>query len=216
MHPAEKVLCDEVRLAPEEITIIATGPLTNIARAMQRDPNFAAMVGRLIIVGGAVSGPGNVTPAAEFNIYCDPLSARAVLSSRMTKTLLPLDVTSQFVTAFDLLDQLPPESTRVGSFLRRVLPFSFRAHRQLLGLEGAYLHAVLGVVAASSPELFESQDMAGDVETQGELTIGATVFDRRAVRHWRSNGDVVTSLDLPAAKDCILRVLASAGKSETG
>src|SRR5579871_3994887 len=66
MHPADKVLCDEVRAAPEEITIIATGPLTNIARAMRRDPTFPSLVGRLIIVGGTLTGPGNVTPAAEF------------------------------------------------------------------------------------------------------------------------------------------------------
>ena len=70
MHPADKVLCDEVRIAPEEITIISSGPLTNIARALQRDSNFAAAVGRLIMVGGAVDGPGNITPGAEFNIYC--------------------------------------------------------------------------------------------------------------------------------------------------
>jgi purine nucleosidase len=214
MHPAEKVLCDEVKTAPEEITIIASGPLTNIAHAMQRDPSFAAGVGRLIIVGGTVSGPGNVTPAAEFNFYCDPLSARTVLGSRMTKTLLPLDVTSQFVMTFDLLDELPPDTTRIGGFLRRVLPFSFRAHRQLLGLEGAYLHAALGVVAASNPELFETRDMAGDVETQGELTLGASVFDRRPARQWRDNADVAVSLDLPAVKDCILRTLAAAAKAE--
>ena len=214
MHPAEKVLCDEVRSAPEEITIIATGPLTNIARAMQRDPNFAATLGRLIIVGGTIGGPGNVTPAAEFNMYCDPLSARTVLCSRMTKTLVPLDVTSQFVMPFDLLDQLPPESTRAGAFLRRVLPFSFRAYRQLLGLEGAYAHALIGMVAASNPELFETSDMAGDVETQGELTTGATVFDRRAVRQWRTNVDVVTAMDIAAVKDCVLRMLAAAGKAK--
>jgi inosine-uridine nucleoside N-ribohydrolase len=161
-----------------------------------------------------VAGPGNVTPAAEFNMYCDPLSARAVLSSRMTKTMLPLDVTNQFVMTFDLLDDLPAESTRVGAFLRRVLPFSFRAHRQLLGLEGAYMHAVLGVVAASNPELFETRDMAGDVETQGELTLGATVFDRRAAPQWRPNSDVAVNLDLSAVKDCILRTLATAAKAE--
>jgi inosine-uridine nucleoside N-ribohydrolase len=214
MHPAEKVLCDEVRASPEEITIIASGPLTNIARAMQRDPNFAAMVGRLVIVGGTVTGPGNVTPAAEFNMYCDPLSARTVLRSRMTKTLVPLEVTSQYIMTFDQFDLLPAETTRVGAFLRRVLPFAFRSHRQVLGLEGTYIDGALGVVAASNPELFETRDMAGDVETQGELTAGATVFDRRQARQWRSNVDVVTNLDLAAVKDCLLRTLAEAARAK--
>ncbi len=213
MHPADKVLCDEVRAAPEEITIIATGPLTNIARAMQRDPNFPALVGRLIIVGGAVTSPGNVSASAEFNMYCDPLAARITLRSRMTKTMLPLDVTGQFVMTFDLLDQLPPQSTRIGAFLRKILPYAFRSHRQHLGLEGIYVDGVLGVVAASNPELFESHDMAAEVETQGELTTGATIFDRRQLRQWRSNVDVVTAMDATSVKDCILRTLAEAAKA---
>ncbi len=213
MHPSEKVLCDEVRAAPEEITIICSGPLTNIARAMQRDPNFAAMVGRLVIVGGTVTGPGNITPAAEFNMYCDPLSARVVLRSRMTKTLVPLEVSSQYVMTFDLFDQLPAETTRVGAFLRRILPYAFRAHRQVLGLEGISVDGALGVVAVSNPELFETREMAGDVETQGELTAGTTVFDRRQVRQWRDNVDVALSLDLPAVKDCILRMLAEGARA---
>lgn len=213
LHPAEKVLCDEVRAAPEEITIICSGPLTNVARAMQREPNFASMVGRLVIVGGTVTGPGDITPAAEFNMFCDPLSARVVLRSRMTKTLVPLEVTSQYVMTFDLFDQLPPDTTRAGAFLRRILPYAFRSHRQVLGLEGIYLHGALGVVAVSNPELFETRDMAGDVETQGELTAGATIFDRRQARQWRSNVDVATGMDVTAAKDCILRMLAEAAKA---
>ncbi len=213
MHPAEKVLCDEVRAAPEEITIIALGPLTNIARAIQRDSGFAASVGRLIIVGGTVTGPGDVSPAAEFNIFCDPISARTVLRSRMTKTLLPLEVTNQLVMTFDWLDSLPAETTRAGRLLRRILPYAFRSHRQELGLEGIYIDDALGVVAAAHPELFESREMAGDVETQGELTLGATVFDRRQAQKWRSNADVAMSMDTLGVKDYILRTLTEAARA---
>jgi inosine-uridine nucleoside N-ribohydrolase len=213
MHPAEKVLCDEVRAAPEEITIIAMGPLTNIARAIQRDSTFAAGVGRLIIVGGTAGGPGDVTPAAEFNMYCDPVSARIVLRSRMTKTLLPLEVTNQLVMTFDWLEALPPETTRAGRLLQRIVPFAFRSHRQELGLEGMYIDDALGVAAAVHPELFEMREMAGDVETQGELTLGATVFDRRAMPKWRSNADVAVSMDTLGVKDYILRTLADAARA---
>ena len=72
VHPSEKVICDEVRAAPEAVTIVALGPLTNIARAFQRDPDLPSLVGRVVMMGGTVAGPGNITPAAEFNIYCDP------------------------------------------------------------------------------------------------------------------------------------------------
>ena len=77
-HPAEKVLCDEVRAAPEEVTIICLGPLTNLARAMQRDAEFTSLVGRLVISGGTIAAPGRVSPVADFNVFCDPLSARCV------------------------------------------------------------------------------------------------------------------------------------------
>jgi len=213
VHPAEKVLCDEIRTAPDEVTVIALGPLTNIARAMQRDASFSASLGRLIVVGGTVSGPGNVTAAAEFNVFCDPPSARMVLRSRMTKSIVPLEICTQLVMSFDWLEHLPPESTRIGAFLRRILPYAFRSHRQALGLEGIFIDAVFGIAAARHPELFETREMAVDVETQGELTMGATVFDRRQGGAWRANADVAVGIDVAAAKDWFLRSLAEAARA---
>ncbi len=92
--PSEKVICDQVRDAPHAVTIVALGPLTNIARAFIRDPELPTLVGRIVIMGGTVSGPGNITPAAEFNMYCDPVSAQVVFRSPSTKTLVPLDITN--------------------------------------------------------------------------------------------------------------------------
>jgi inosine-uridine nucleoside N-ribohydrolase len=212
LHPAEKVLCDEVRAAPEAITIVATGPLTNIARAIQRDPTFVNSVGRLIVVGGTVTGPGNVTAAAEFNMYCDPPSARAALRSRLTKTIIPLEVSTQLVLTFDWLDQLPPEATRIGKFLRRIFPYAFRSHRQTLGLEGIFVEAALGLAAVAHPELFETREMEVDVETQGEVTAGTTVFDRRQGVSWRANAEVAVTVDLAGVKDYLLRQLAAAAR----
>jgi len=209
-HPSEKVITDEIRTAPEAITIIALGPLTNIAHALRRDPGLATQVGQLIIMGGTVKAPGNITPAAEFNIYCDPRAAREVFRSRTTKTLIPLDVTSQVVMTFDLLDQVPDEASNVGRFLRRILPFAFRSHRQVLGLEGIHLHDAVAVLAATNPELFSTERMAGDVETSGELTTGATVFDRRRIPEWRPNMDVATEVHSAAVLDAMIRGLAHA------
>ena len=94
-HPSDKVMFDEIRAAPEEITLIVLGPLTNLARLLQRDPAIVSQIGQLIIMGGTVTASGNATPAAEFNIYFDPLAAQTVFRSRTTKTLIPLDVTGQ-------------------------------------------------------------------------------------------------------------------------
>ena len=77
-HPAEKLICDEIRAAPGEVTLLCLGPLTNVARAMARDAELLSLVGRIVIMGGSVKCVGNVTACAEFNIYCDPASARTV------------------------------------------------------------------------------------------------------------------------------------------
>ena len=212
-HAADKVISDEVRANPELLTLICLGPLTNIARALQRDPALTALIGQILITGGTVSGPGDITAAAEFNMYCDPLSAQAVFRSHTTKLLVPLDITQQVVLGYELLEQLPGEESRAGKFLRRIMPFYFRAFRQELGLEAIYLHDAVAVAAASHPELFELDDMAGDVETRGELTLGATVFDRRSLIESRRNMGVCTQVDAAAVKDYIVRGLTQAGQS---
>ncbi|MGH7135328.1 MAG: nucleoside hydrolase, partial [Pirellulales bacterium] len=212
LHPSDKVITDEIRKAPDAVTVLALGPLTNLATVFRRDPSLAEQVGQLVIMGGTYCGPGNVTPAAEFNIYCDPAAARQVFRSKTTKTLVPLDVSSQVVMTFDLLDQLPDESTHVGALLRRILPYSFRAHRQLFGLEGTYLHDAVALMALVEPALFETHRMAGDVEVQGDLTLGATVFDRRPAPEWRPNIDVATSVDSAGVIAALMRGLKQAAQ----
>jgi inosine-uridine nucleoside N-ribohydrolase len=210
-HPAEKIICDEVRAAPEAVTIVALGPLTNVARAFQRDPELPSQVGQIVMMGGAVQAPGNITPAAEFNMYCDPEAARAVFRSPSTKTLIPLDVTNRVELTYDLFGQLPDETTKVGAFLRTILPPAFRAHRRQFGLEGIHVHDSVALVAAVSPELFTTEEMAGDVEVSGELTVGATLFDRRRVPDWRHNMEVAVDMDASKVIDEILLNLANAG-----
>jgi inosine-uridine nucleoside N-ribohydrolase len=215
-HPSEKVICDEVRVATGQVTIVALGPLTNIARALARDPALEEMVGQIVIMGGTLNGSGNITPAAEFNIYCDPESARAVFRSVATKTLVPIDISSQVSFDYDLLDQLPGENSRTGRFLRKVLPFLFRSNRQELGYESIRLNDAVALVAALHPELFEVELVAADIELSGELTTGATVFDRRRLREWRTNIAVATKVDAAAVRDCILRGIAVAGSASCG
>jgi purine nucleosidase len=209
-HPAEKVICDEVRLAPGEVTVVALGPLTNLAAALQRDPEIAQMIGHLIIQGGTYAGPGNITAGAEFNIYCDPEAAGIVFNSPITKTLVPLDVTTQMVMTYNEGDQLLKSNSRTGTFLASVLPFAFRAYRQQLGMEGIYLSGAVATLLALQPELFETEPGVGEVETTGTLTQGMTIFDRR--RHGRNqpNMDVAVGVDTAGALDCLLRGLKNA------
>ena len=114
-HSSVKVICDEVRAAPGDVTIVATGPLTNIASALQQQPDLASLIGHLIMIGGTLAGPGNVTAAAEFNIYCDAEAARAVFHSQVTKTLIPIDLTSRMLMSFDLLGEDSRTATRAAA-----------------------------------------------------------------------------------------------------
>ncbi len=211
-HSSDKIIYDEVRAAPDEVTVLCLGPLTNVSLALKRDPELASQLSRIVIAGGSVSVGGNVTPAAETNMYCDPLSARMVFRSPTTKTLIPLDVTRRVALAMDMIDELPPATTRAGRMLRQMLTFAFRAHHQVRGQESIYLNGVVTLLFLLQPELFETEEMAGDVEVRGDLTKGATIFDRRIKRYWLPNMEVATEVDAEAAKDCIVRGLLAAGR----
>src|SRR4029079_4313740 len=161
-HPAEKLISDEVRAAPRDETILCLGPLTNVARALAREPDLVDMIGRIVIRGGSVKAIGDVTPCAEANIYADPLAARTVLRSPITKTLIPLDVTDQVIWELDLLEKLPPDFSRAGKLLPATLPYLFRSHRQHLGLEGIRLADSVALCAVLHPELFRTEELTGD------------------------------------------------------
>jgi inosine-uridine nucleoside N-ribohydrolase len=212
-HHSEKILCDELRTDPDLVTIICLGPLTNVARAFQRDTSLANSVGRIIMLGGSVNGIGNVTPAAEFNMYYDVESARQIFRSGTTKTLIPLDVTRAVTFGVDLINELPDDNTRPGAFLRKLITHSFRAHRQVFALESIYLHAAVAMMAAIHPELFEMRDLCGDIEVSGELTSGATIFDRRPECRARANMEVAMDVDVGAVRDAVVRGLAGIGKA---
>src|SRR4051794_7466408 len=209
-HSSVKVICDEVRSSPGDVTIVATGPLTNIAAALQQQPDLAMMINHLIMIGGTIGGPGNVTAAAEFNIYCDAEAARKVFHSPVTKTLIPIDLTGRVLMSFDLLEKIPNGDSRCGELLRRILPGAFRAYRQQLGVEGIHLHDAVAIVAALEPDLFTTEPMYGDVETDGTLTYGATVFDRRQRPESRPNMDVAVDMDTAAVTERILQRLTRA------
>ncbi len=212
-HPSEKILCDEIRAAEGEATLICLGPLTNLALALRLEPDLPSLLRQVIILGGSLSGMGNITPCAEFNIYCDPASARAIFRSSLATTLIPLEVTTQLTWSMDLIEKLPAESTRAGKLLRQMLPFLFRSYHQHLGREGIHLHDIMAVALAAHPELFTLEAMAGDVETKGELTTGMTVFDRRLRSRSRGSMEVAIEADVPGIVDYTLRGLFDAGEA---
>lgn len=203
-HESAKLMIDIARSHPHEVTLLTLGPLTNVEMACERAPDFLSLLKGMICLGGSVSYGGDVTPAAEFNIFANPLAARNMLLSPATKTLVPLDVSTRCVLTFEQFDSLP-DTTVVGRFLHELLPFAFRAYHQHLGIEGIRLSEVTALAAVSHPKLFETQPMAVDVETSGRLTRGVTVFDRRGVSGWQNNIDVLLDVDTYGVLDYFIR-----------
>ncbi|MCO6045489.1 nucleoside hydrolase [Aeoliella sp. ICT_H6.2] len=209
-HLSVKVLGDEIRKSPGNITVVATGPLSNISDLLRCEPDLASKIGHLIILGGTVSAPGNITAAAEFNIYCDSDAASQVFRSPVTKTMIPLDLTNEIVLGFDFLERLKTLESRTSKLLQKILPGAYRSSRQHLGIEGINAHDAVAVVAAMRPSLFTTQRLYGDVETSGTLTHGATVFDRRPHSVEQPNMDVAVEMDAAAVEAVIVDTLRKA------
>lgn len=202
--PAEKVIGDTIRNHPNQVSVLCLGPLTNIAKAFHRDQELPALIDRLFICGGTYEAPGNVSPSSEFNIFFDPKSARDVFASRSTKTLVPLDVTRRMKFSLDHFASLPAETSRFGKFLRSILLPAFRAYRHELGMEQIYLQELVAYFAMIAPELFLTKEAAGTVETEGTVSCGATIFDRRVVPRWRHNMEVATRIDAESVRARII------------
>lgn len=207
-HESAKLMVDLVKHDPNEIALITLGPLTNIELACDLDPEFLSNLRGLYSLGGSIEFGGDVTAVAELNIYADPEAARKVLRSPATKTLIPLDVSRKPILSFDQYQRLFDQcDSPLKEFLAQLLPFSLRAHRRHLGLEGTPLDALTALCAAVHPRLFETTSMAMDIETSGELTRGMTVFDRRGTQQWQTNIDVAIDVDAQGVLDYLARIV---------
>lgn len=213
---SEKLIADRIKADSEKVTVLCLGPMTGLARAFQRDPSIAEQVDKIVMVGGATNGIGDVTAAAEFNMHFDPIAASSVLRSPTTKALLPLDVTSQVNFDVNLLELLPPRYTRAGEILHPIVQHLFRTYRQQRGQESINLNAVIGVAYLVEPMLFGSDDVAIEIEELGELTRGATIVDRRSFASVRPNVEMVSRVDIDAVRDCVINGLKFAGQCTGG
>lgn len=197
----------ETARAHPGLTLVPTGPLTNIALALRADPSLAGHLAGISLMGGGTYG--NRTPAAEFNIWADPDAAAIVFSSGVPLTMAGLDVTHQFVLVPERIAQvagLPGHLAAVLADLFRYFADNYISrHEHLLG---APLHDPLAVLAVTHPALFERAAHHVVVETHGEHTAGMTVIDRRRM-HDREphNCDVLMRVDADAAWQVVLAAI---------
>jgi len=172
-----------VRLAherPGEITLCACGPLTNVAAALIREPALPRLVKELVIMGGAVGVPGNVTPVVEANIYNDPDAARLVFAADWPLTMVGLDVTMATLLRAPELARLRASDTAVARFVSHIVAFYARFYSGLLGYEACALHA-RSRSASHSTLVTEMADLDVRIETESEVTLGMAVADRRTL-----------------------------------
>jgi len=188
---ATDLIIDLVMSSPDEITLIQTAPLTNLALALWKEPRLAETVHQVIIMGGAIRGPGNVRPRAEFNIFTDPEAARFVFWSGIPIILVPLDVTSQVVLTQEALDNIA--GGQVADFAKAIASYYLK-WSIFEGLKGAPLHDPLAVGVAIHPTWVKTKRVYVDIETKGELTTGETVGDLRPYRT-RGNASVCLEVD---------------------
>ncbi|SRR5216683_3772754 len=209
---SDKLLVDLVRQNPKEVAVVVMGPLTVVARALDRDVDFPSLVQRIICVGGAWREAGNASAAAEFHFYCDPLSARQVLKCGAPMTLIPLDVSRQILFSPTDLLELPAPESRTCQFLRRIVPFGIGANSNAYGIEGFHLEDVVGIVALSRADALTTRPATVDVETRGELTRGMSVVDSRPGIQEEPNVDLAIKVEVSSVRKYMESVLSLAAK----
>jgi len=197
----------------DDLWLVATGPLTNVALALREEPALATRLRGISLMGGSY-GPGNVTPAAEFNIYADPEAAAMVFSSGAHIVMAGLDLTHQFTVDAKRREAIRALGSAPATFAADLLQAYGSAYARIFGREvGVPLHDPCAVLAVSRPELLEGEERYVAVELHGEHTRGMTVVDRRpagqAGRGTPANARVLTRIDDEAAFAELLEALGS-------
>lgn len=188
-----------------QVTIIATGPLTNIALFLRRYPELKGKIERISLMGGSV-GFGNVTPSAEFNIYIDPEAADIVFKSGIPITMVGLNATQKAVITMDDIKSIRSQGGKIAVLVAQMLENLSKYH-SLEGLQGCYLHDPVAVCAVTNPEILKTELLHVDIELKGEYTTGMTVVDIYDRLNKNKNADVALDIDKKAYVDLIIEAV---------
>ena len=191
---AVDVIIDLVRAQPGAVTLCPIGPLTNIASAIQRAPDIVAHIDQIVLMGGAI-GEGNVTPAAEFNIFADPHAAAIVFESGARLIMLGLDVTHQVLATPARVRAIAEPDTAVSRAVVGLLEFYNIFDQTRRNRPGAPMHDPCVIAYLLRPELFAGRDCHVAIETAGEHTLGRTVVDWSGRGAGTANATVIHQVD---------------------
>jgi len=170
-------LIEQIMSSPGEITLLAIGPLTNIALAIRQEPRIVQSVRELIIMGGAIRCEGNTTALAEFNTYVDPHAAHIVYHAGMPTTLVPLDVTYQCILTPDDVTRLQKVDSPITQFIVDAARFYMEFHDEYQSIQGCVINDPLALALTFAPDLCTYQELPVDVDISGGIAMGKTIGD---------------------------------------
>jgi purine nucleosidase len=206
---APEAIVDLVMRRPRgEVALCCLGPLTNIALAMAKEPRLAGHLREIVMMGGAFSEGGNVTPAAEFNIYVDPEAAARVLGCGAPITMIPLDCTHQALTTPPRLEKLRSIGTPMAEAFYHLLKFNKIFDERKYGWEGGPLHDATVVAYLLAPEIFSGRRVNVEVECASPLTSGMTIVDWWGVTGRTPNVQFLRMLNADAYFDLVIGRMA--------
>jgi len=204
MHGVDFIVETVLAEPPGDVTICTLGPLTNIGLALQQAPELADRIKQIVMMGGGFFEGGNVTPAAEFNIYVDPEAAHAVFASGIPIVMMPLDVTHKLLTTRPRIAAIARLETPVARAVVEMLEFFERYDEQKYGTEGGPLHDPTVIAWLIKPELFSGRYCNVEIETESALTEGMTVIDWWQVTDRSHNALVIRHVDADGFFDLLV------------
>lgn len=196
--------------ADQPITLVATGPLSNVAALLLAHPEVSEHIHQIVVMGGSTER-GNVTPYAEFNVHVDPEAADVVLGSGVPVTLCGLNVTHQALATPDVLDRVAALNTPLAQICVELLTFFADSYRRVFGFDAPPLHDPVAVARVIDPAIVPATDAHVAVELAGKYTRGATVIDLHGVTGRQPNARVAVGLDASRFWDLIVAAIATLG-----
>ncbi|UJW75864.1 nucleoside hydrolase [Rhizobium sp. SL42] len=207
-HAVDFIIETLRREEPGTVTLCTLGALTNIGLALQKAPDIAPRVRELVMMGGGFFEGGNITPAAEFNIYVDPHAAAAVLAAGIPVVMMPLDVTHQLLTRKTRVARIADIGTPVAKAMVGWLEFFERFDEEKYGSDGGPLHDPTVIAYLLKPELFSGRHCNVEIEVESELTMGMTVVDWWRVSGRTPNAQVMRNVDADGFFDLLVERFA--------
>lgn len=203
-QPAHDLIIRLIEEYPGEVTLLCVGPMTNIALALLKQPGIAKQIKRIVSMGGAIHYPGNVTPQAEYNVFCDPEAFEIVLNAGIDFTLVPLDVTYQCLFTTDHLSRINKAPAAIFDFIKESTRFYMEFHAAYQGIQGCAINDPLAAAILLAPDLVTYRDYFLAIELQSPTSKAKTIADHYGALKKQPNAKVAMEVEVEKFMDLFI------------